>query len=83
MKNIFSRTIALVLALSIILTTGIMQVQAVSISDGNSKTVRVTMGMQNFFLTTTNGNRLSGEYWTYNTNDGISGPGYCIDWLRP
>jgi len=74
------RAFALVLAVMTILSVAAIPAQAASISDGNSKTVTITMGTRHTYLETTNGVALGGEAWTYLTNDGLTGPAYCINW---
>ena len=53
--------------------------QAATIADG-SKTVTVHNDTRHNYLTTTAGNTIGGGYRYYKTNDGITGPAYCIDW---
>ena len=50
-----------------------------SIKYSGSQTVTVVMGARNEYLRLSNGNTLGGEGWTYTTDNGISGPGYCVD----
>ena len=74
------RALSLALAVITIFSVAVMPAQAASISDGNSDTVTITTGTRHTYLETTNGVSLAGEACTYLTNDGITGPAYCINW---
>ena len=50
-----------------------------SIKYSGSQNVTVVMGPRNEYLKLSNGNTLGGEGWTYTTNNGITGPAYCIN----
>lgn len=71
------RLTALVLAACTILGLGI-PAQAASIADG-SKTCTVALAPIHNFLTTTAGTSLRAGGYIYTTNDGLTGPAYCID----
>ena len=79
MRQNAKRFIALILGIVTLMGLAI-PASAASISDVTSSTVTIKMHTRNNFLTLSNGNTLGGEGWTYTTNDGISGPGYCINW---
>lgn len=51
---------------------------AASIADG-SKSCTVSIGERNHYLTTTAGTALGATSYQYTTNDGLTGPAYCID----
>ncbi len=73
-----TRTISLFLVL--VTALGLLPISAFagSIADG-SKTCTVAMQERSYFLTTTYGTRLGGAAYRYTTNDGISGPAFCLD----
>ena len=79
-KMIGKRTISLLITLSILSSLFTAAVFAESIGDGNSKTVTISMDGRYNYLQTTAGNTLGGSYWEYATDDGITGPAYCINW---
>jgi uncharacterized surface anchored protein len=79
MRKLTHKAIALLLAVVTLLGMAI-PASAASISDGKSTSVTIKMGTRNTYLTLSNGNTLGGEGWTYTTNDGIQGPGFCINW---
>lgn len=74
-KRIWSSCLAFVLLLSSFVT-----VSADSLGDGYSQTVTIQMNEKFSYLETTNGNRLNGYSWSYTTDDGITGPAYCVNW---
>ena len=78
MKNWLNRLLALMLVACTILGLGGIPAQAASIADG-TQTCSVALGMRNNFLVTTAGTTLRAGDYTYTTNDGLSGPAYCID----
>lgn len=75
-----SRTRVLALFLSVLMLVGIlpMSASASTIADGSS-TCTIAPVERHYFLTTTVGTRLGASAYQYTTNDGVSGPGYCID----
>ena len=75
-----NKIIACVLVIVTLLTLGIVPTQADSISDGNSTTVKIQSGTRHSFLESTTGTAFGGSAWSYTTNDGISGPAYCVNW---
>lgn len=78
MKNSMrNRLVALLLAVVTVFGLG-LPVQAASIGDG-SKTCTVALGTRSSILETTAGTFLRAGDYTYTTNDGLSGPAYCID----
>jgi len=79
MKSISRRITAGFLLLAMFLTSGMIPAFAESISDGNSKTVKISEGTRHEYLTSTSGNSLGGMAWSYKTNTGITGPAYCIN----
>ncbi len=70
----------LALALAVVMVVGLMPhgANAQTIADG-SKTCTVKAVDRNHFLTTDKGTRLGASYAEYTTNDGLTGPAYCID----
>ena len=73
------RIIALMLAVITVFGMLSIPTSAATISDG-SKTCSVQNGPYHRYLSTTAGNTVGGGYRHYKTNDGITGPAYCIDW---
>lgn len=79
MKSNLRRVASGLMVLVLLFTSGIIPAFADSIADGYSKTVTITMGTRYDFLTSTTGNSLGGEAWTYLTDTGLTGPAYCIN----
>ena len=75
---------ALSLFLALLMTVSLLSVgaSASTIEDG-SKTAAMTLGPGQFFLKTTAGTSLGAWSYTYTTNDGLTGPAYCINHVRP
>ena len=75
-----SKTRALALFLAVLTLFGIlpMTASASTIADG-SKTCTIAPVERHFYLTTTAGTRLGASAYRYTTNDGLTGPAYCID----
>ena len=73
-----TRVLALLLAALAIIGLLPMTASASSIGDG-SKTCTVAPVERQYFLTTTAGTRLGASAYQYVTNDGLTGPAYCID----
>lgn len=71
------RFVALALAACTILGLG-LPAQAISIADG-SKTCTVALAPVHNYLTTTAGTSLRAGGYNYTTDDGLTGPAYCID----
>ena len=76
--HLVKRALALLLALSTLLSLLSVGASAASIEDG-SRTAAMTLGKGQFYLHTTAGTALGAWSYTYNTDDGLSGPAYCID----
>lgn len=74
MKN---RLVAMLLAVCTILGMSV-SASASSVQDG-SKTCTISMEPRHTFLVTDQGTYLGGSGYTYTTNDGLTGPAYCID----
>lgn len=74
MKN---RLVAMLLAVCTILGMGV-PASASSVQDG-SKTCTISPETRHTFLVTDQGTYLGGSGYTYTTNDGLTGPAYCID----
>ena len=66
-KTIFKRGISLLLMFSMFVTAN-----AETISDGNAKTVTITMDEKFSIMSTTDGVKLNGYAWSYKTDTGIS-----------
>ena len=76
-SNLVKRALALLLALASMLSMLTVGVFATSIEDG-SQTAAMTLGHGQFYLQTTAGTSLGAWSYTYTTNDGLTGPGYCV-----
>lgn len=74
MKN---RLVAMLLIFCTILGMGV-PASASSVQDG-SKTCTISPETRHTFLVTDQGTYLGGSGYTYTTNDGLTGPAYCID----
>lgn len=72
-----NRVLALFLALCTLLSLLTTGASAAAIEDG-SKTASMTLGPGHFYLKTTAGTALGAWEYTYTTNDGLTGPSYCI-----
>ena len=76
-----TRVIAFILTLITLATLFTPSVFAEeSLAEGKSTTVTIQMNEKFDYLTTTDGNRLSGYSWTYTTDTGLQGPAYCVNW---
>jgi len=76
-KRLKTRLLALALAACTVLGL-VPAAQASSIADG-SKTCDITVGERTGVLVTTAGTTLRAAKCTYATNDGITGPAYCVN----
>lgn len=78
--NHWTRLLALVLAvLTVLGMLPLMSADASSIGDGSETCEVVPINERQFLLTTTAGKRLGAFAYRYTTNDGLTGPAYCID----
>lgn len=78
MRNtIKNRIVALALVVCTILGMSV-SAQASSIADG-SKTCTVSLEERHTYLTSTAGTVMGATGYKYTTNDGLTGPAYCID----
>ena len=75
---------ALALLLAFVMTISLLSVgaSASSIEDG-SRTATMTLGKGQFYLRTTAGTTLGAWGYTYTTDDGLTGPAYCVNHVRP
>ncbi|MDL2287969.1 Cys-Gln thioester bond-forming surface protein [Oscillospiraceae bacterium OttesenSCG-928-F05] len=79
-RNHGKRIISLLLAAIIILSGfGGLSAQAATISDG-SRTVTIGTLDRQAYLSTSTGVVIGGGHRSYTTNDGITGPAYCINY---
>ena len=71
---------ALSLLLAFLMTFSLLNVgaSASTIEDG-SRTASMTLGPGHFYLKTTAGTSLGAWGYTYTTNDGLTGPAYCVN----
>lgn len=72
------RLLSIILALCIALLQ--LSVFADSIAENNSTYVTIEKGLYGSYLRTTDGNKIGARNWIYTTNDGITGPAYCVDY---
>ena len=70
----------LTIMLAALLIFQYIPVFADSISDGKSTYVTIAKGHYGSYLYTTDGNKIGARNWIYTTNDGITGPGYCVNY---
>ena len=82
MTHTKTRWMALVLAALMLIGLFPMSVFASSIGDG-SATATLSLGNRNYFLKTTAGTSLGVSTYQYTTNDGLTGPGFCVNHVRP
>ena len=75
-----TRTRWFALMLAVIMAFGLVPQSAFagSIGDG-SATATVSLGNRNYFLKTTAGTSLGVSTYQYTTNDGLTGPGFCLN----
>ena len=76
--HLLKRALALFLAFTALLSLLTVGASASSIEDG-SQTASMTLGHGQFYLKTTAGTSLGAWSYTYTTNDGLTGPAYCVD----
>ena len=78
MTHTKTRWIAFVLAALMLFGLLPMSAFASSIGDG-SATAALSLGNRNYFLKTTAGTSLGVSTYQYTTNDGLTGPGFCLN----
>ncbi len=80
-KHFSKQLFALLLAiLSILAVIPPISADAAIIADGVAKTVTIKLNETHYIFETVGGTKLQGQSWTYTTDNGITGPGYCINW---
>ena len=72
------RALSLFLAILSLFSLLVVGASASTIADG-SRTCTIAPVERHYFLTTTAGTRLGASAYQYTTNDGLTGPAYCID----
>ena len=72
------RALSLFLAILSLFSLLAVSASASTIADG-SRTCTIAPVERHYFLTTTAGTRLGASAYQYTTNDGLTGPAYCID----
>ena len=77
-KHYGKKLISMLLLVSMIFSM-FVTANAETISDGNAKTVTITMDEKFSIMSTTDGVKLNGYAWSYKTDTGIKGPAYCIN----
>ncbi len=78
MTHTKTRWMAFVLAALMLFGLLPMSAFASSIGDG-SATAALSLGNRNYFLKTTAGTSLGVSTYQYTTNDGLTGPGFCLN----
>ena len=80
MTSTKSRTRWMALILTALMLIGLfpMSAFAATIADG-SATATISLGKRNYFLKTTAGTSLGASAYQYTTNDGLTGPSYCVN----
>lgn len=77
----YKRTVSLLLAL--VVFVGIFALPASAAATlGGSGTVRITQDGFGNYLSKSTGGSISGGYWKYTSNDGLTGSAYCVNWVR-
>ena len=76
------RLTALVLVLVLLVGAFPFTASAASVAEG-SQTATIAPVERHYFLTTTAGTSLGASAYQYTTNDGITGPAYCVNHVRP
>ena len=81
-KSKWRKLMAVFLIISMICSLSVtsLAVSGETVGDGNSTTVTIKMKERFSIMHTTDGVKLNGYSWEYTTNNGITGPAYCIDW---
>ena len=81
-KSKWKRIMAVFLVLSMMFSLSVTSfaLSEETVGDGNSTTVTIKMKEKFSIMHTTDGVKLNGYSWEYTTNNGITGPAYCIDW---
>ena len=82
-----SRVISLLLALVTMFSLLAVPASAVEVAPGSSKSlgdgstsVTIVKGTNHNILSKSTGGTIGGSDWTYTSNDGITGPAYCVNW---
>ena len=82
-KNQLRRAVSLLLVAATMLSLAVTSAGAVdggeSLGNGSSY-VTIKKGTNHYILYKSTGGTISGSAWTYTSNDGISGPAYCVNW---
>lgn len=82
MNRILSLLLAVVTLFSLAATPAMAAVvpsQNKSLGDGSSN-VTIKIGTRLNILGKSTGGSIGGSGWTYTSNDGITGPAYCVNW---
>ena len=84
MTHTKSKTRYLALILAALMLIGLFPTSAfaASLADG-SATATIALGNRNYYLKTTAGTSLGASAYQYTTNDGLTGPGFCVNHVRP
>ena len=81
-KRIISLLLALVTLfslLSVSVSAAVVPSSNQSLGDG-STSVTIKKGTQMNILSKSTGGTIGGSSWSYTSNDGITGPAYCVNW---
>ena len=73
-----SRAISMLLAIAMLFSLFALSADAASLS--NSRTVTVTANGRGEYLSKSSGGTIGGGYWSYTSNDGLTGSAYCVNW---
>lgn len=79
--------LSLLLALTMMLSMFAQPASAAEVTPGSSKSlgdgstsVTIAKGTNLHILRKSTGGTIGGSAWTYTSNDGITGPAYCVNW---
>ena len=78
MKKRVNRLLSILL--TVITLLGVMSLPANAASLNNSGTVTIQQAGYGKYLTKSTGGTIGGGYWTYTSNDGLTGTAYCVNW---
>ena len=76
--NRFTRLLSLLLAMTTLFS--LLAVPASAASLGGSNAVTIQQAGSGNYLDKSTGGSISGGYWKYTSNDGLTGTAYCVNW---
>lgn len=79
LRQALSLVLAAATMLSLAVTSAMAAEPGESLGNGSSY-VTIAKGTNYHFLYKSTGGTIGGSAWTYTSNDGITGPAYCVNW---